>query len=191
MQHAQKLETLGVLAGGIAHDFNNLLMVILGNAELAGLQLGPDSPSREFIGQIETAATRAADLCKQMLAYSGKGKFAVRPFDLSSLVKEMADLLEIAVAKKGTLTYELAEQLPAIEADTAQIQQVVMNLIINACDALAPRLARSSGGRVQIRSWRGVVPEKIATAEQLDSELEYLCVLIEDNAKAAVAREFV
>ncbi|HET6881005.1 MAG TPA: PAS domain S-box protein, partial [Pirellulales bacterium] len=138
MQHAQKLETLGVLAGGIAHDFNNLLMVILGNAELAALQLPADAPARESVGQIETAAARAADLCKQMLAYSGKGKFVVKPLDLSSLVREMAELLEIAVAKKGTLRYELTEGLPAVEADTAQLQQVVMNLITNAADAIQP-----------------------------------------------------
>jgi two-component system cell cycle sensor histidine kinase/response regulator CckA len=138
VQHAQKLETLGVLAGGIAHDFNNLLMVILGNAELAALQLPADGPARECVGQIETAAARAAELCKQMLAYSGKGKFVVKPLDLSSLVKEMAELLEIAVAKKGRLTYHLADDLPAVEADTAQLQQVVMNLITNAADAVQP-----------------------------------------------------
>jgi two-component system, cell cycle sensor histidine kinase and response regulator CckA len=147
LQHAQKLETLGVLAGGIAHDFNNLLMVILGNAELAGLQLAEESPARESISQIETAAVRAAELCKQMLAYSGKGKFIIRPLDLSKLVREMAELLEIAVAKKGALEYELAEDLPAIDADAAQVQQVVMNMITNAADSL-----EGPDGRVSIRS---------------------------------------
>lgn len=147
LQHAQKLETLGVLAGGIAHDFNNLLMVILGNAELAGLQVGEGSPARESISQIETASVRAAELCKQMLAYSGKGKFVIRPLDLSKLVREMAELLEIAVAKKGSLDYELADDLPAIDADAAQIQQVVMNMITNAADSLG-----GPDGRVSIRS---------------------------------------
>ncbi|HZZ78522.1 MAG TPA: response regulator, partial [Gemmataceae bacterium] len=179
MQHTQKLETLGVLAGGIAHDFNNLLMVILGNAELAGLQLEPDSPSREFIGQIETASTRAADLCKQMLAYSGKGKFAVRPVDLSSLVKEMADLLEIAVAKKGTLTYELAESLPAIEADTAQIQQVVMNLITNAADAVEP-----GKGEVRVETRIIVADADLLSRCYCDSTMPeglYVCLEVTDN----------
>ncbi|HEV3341938.1 MAG TPA: PAS domain S-box protein [Pirellulales bacterium] len=179
MQHAQKLETLGVLAGGIAHDFNNLLMVILGNAELAGLQLEADSPSREFIGQIETAATRAADLCKQMLAYSGKGKFAVRPVDLSSLVQEMANLLEIAVAKKGTLTYELAEDLPAIEADSAQIQQVVMNLITNAADAVEP-----GNGEVRVQTHLIVADADILSRCYCDSAVPeglYVCLEVSDN----------
>jgi two-component system cell cycle sensor histidine kinase/response regulator CckA len=179
MQHAQKLETLGVLAGGIAHDFNNLLMVMLGNAELAAMQLPADSPARESVNQIETAATRAADLCKQMLAYSGKGKFVVKPLDLSALVKEMADLLEIAVAKKGTLVYELADDLPAVEADTAQIQQVVMNLITNAADALEP-----GKGEVLVKT-RALV----ADAELLSRcyhngnapEGLYVCLEVSDN----------
>ncbi|HQU45289.1 MAG TPA: PAS domain S-box protein, partial [Pirellulales bacterium] len=179
MQHAQKLETLGVLAGGIAHDFNNLLMVILGNAELASLGLPADASARENIAQIETAANRAADLCKQMLAYSGKGKFVVRPLDLSGLVKEMADLLEIAVAKKGSLTYELAEDLPAIEADAAQMQQVVMNLITNAADAVEP-----AGGEVRVQT-RAVVAdaELLAQCYCDDSVPEglYVCLEVSDN----------
>jgi two-component system cell cycle sensor histidine kinase/response regulator CckA len=179
VQHSQKLETLGVLAGGIAHDFNNLLMVILGNAELAGLNLPADAPSREFLGQIETAATRAADLCKQMLAYSGKGKFAVRPLDLSSLVKEMADLLEIAVAKKGTPSYELADDLPAIEADTAQIQQVVMNLITNAADAV-----EADKGEVRVETRVIVADADLLSRCYCDSTVPeglYVCLEVSDN----------
>jgi two-component system, cell cycle sensor histidine kinase and response regulator CckA len=179
IQHSQKLETLGVLAGGIAHDFNNLLMVIMGNAELAGLHLPGDSSAREFIGQIETATTRAADLCKQMLAYSGKGKFAVRPLDLSSLVKEMADLLEIAVAKKGMLTYELVDDLPAIEADNAQIQQVVMNLITNAADAVEP-----GKGEVRVQTRVIVADADLLSRCYCDSNVPeglYVCLEVSDN----------
>lgn len=179
MQHAQKLETLGVLAGGIAHDFNNLLMVILGNAELAALQLPADSQSRESVGQIETAATRAADLCKQMLAYSGKGKFVVKPLDLSSLVKQMAELLEIAVAKKGTLRYELADDLPAIEADTAQIQQVVMNLITNAADAVEP-----GKGEVVVKARALVADAELLSRCYHDGNAPeglYVCLEVADN----------
>jgi signal transduction histidine kinase len=75
LQEAQKLESLGVLAGGIAHDFNNLLTGVLGNASLARIDLPPEHPIQQYLGQIEVAAARAADLCKQMLAYSGKGRF--------------------------------------------------------------------------------------------------------------------
>jgi PAS domain S-box-containing protein len=179
VQHAQKLETLGVLAGGIAHDFNNLLMVILGNAELAALSLPADSPSRESIGQIETAATRAADLCKQMLAYSGKGKFVVRPLDLSGLVKEMADLLEIAVAKKGSLSYKLAEGLPAVDADTAQLQQVVMNLITNAADAVEP-----GKGEVHVQTRVVVADADFLARCYCDPSVPegmYVCLEVTDN----------
>jgi PAS domain S-box-containing protein len=133
---AQKLESLGVLAGGIAHDFNNLLVGILGNASLALSDLPADSPLREPLAGIETAALRAAELTNQMLAYSGKGRFVVAPVDLSELVREMAHLLEASISKKAVLRRELAVGLPPIEGDAAQLRQLVMNLITNASDAL-------------------------------------------------------
>src|SRR5713101_2785134 len=136
MQHAQKLESLGVLAGGIAHDFNNLLVSILGNAGLALMELAPESPARPTIQSIEAAALRSAELTKQLLAYSGKGRFLIQPLNLSRLVEEMAHLLKMSISKKSVFRTRLARDLPAIEADAAQIQQVVMNLIINASEAL-------------------------------------------------------
>jgi PAS domain S-box-containing protein len=136
LQHAQKLESLGVLAGGIAHDFNNLLMVILGSAELASLALSRVSPARRNLEEIHEAGTRAANLCRQMLAYSGKGAFEVRRLDMSELVGEMAHLLESSISKKVTLITRLEPDLRAVEADAAQIQQVVMNLITNASEAI-------------------------------------------------------
>ena len=108
--HAQKLESLGVLAGGIAHDFNNLLMAILGNADLALDELSPMSPARGNLQEIEKASKRAAELSKQMLAYSGKGRFVVEPIDAGELVEEMAHLLEVSISKKAVLKYNLAEQ---------------------------------------------------------------------------------
>jgi len=89
MQQTQKLESLGVLAGGIAHDFNNILMAILGHADLADNRLSPVSPARENLQEIERAARRAADLCRQMLAYSGKGRFVIRHFDINEVITEM------------------------------------------------------------------------------------------------------
>jgi PAS domain S-box-containing protein len=133
---AQKLESLGVLAGGIAHDFNNLLAVILGNANIALSELAPTSPTRELCEEIGGAARRAAELCRQMLAYSGKGRFLVEPIDLGVLVREMAQMLEIAISKKATLRHEFAEDLPLIDADATQLRQIIMNLITNASDAI-------------------------------------------------------
>lgn len=136
MQHAQKLESLGVLAGGIAHDFNNLLVAILGNAELALLELSSGSTARFYLSEIENASVRAADLCKQMLAYAGKGRFVVEPLNISLLVQEMAQMLEISISRKAILKYNFLENLPVIEADSTQIRQVIMNLIINASEAI-------------------------------------------------------
>lgn len=139
LQHTQKLESLGVLAGGIAHDFNNLLVGMLGNAGLALLELPEKSPARPAVEQIETAARRAAELTHQLLAYSGKGRFVVGPVDLSKLVSEMLDLLEVSISKKVELQCSFDEALPMIRADASQLRQVIMNLITNASDALGEK----------------------------------------------------
>jgi two-component system cell cycle sensor histidine kinase/response regulator CckA len=136
IQHAQKLESLGVLAGGIAHDFNNLLVGILGNADFVLQQLADDFSGRGNLEAVVKSAQRAADLSNQMLAYSGKGKLVILPLDLSEWVADAVDLLRLAISKKAALVCHLAEGLPAIEADPTQIRQVVMNLVTNASDAL-------------------------------------------------------
>jgi PAS domain S-box-containing protein len=137
--HSQKLESLGVLAGGIAHDFNNLLTGILGNADLALADLSPVSPARESLEAIGTGARRAAELCRQLLAYSGKGRFQVQPLDLMELVQEMGHLLSVSISKKVVLKYHFAKDLPAIEADATQMRQTIMNLIVNASEAIGDR----------------------------------------------------
>jgi two-component system cell cycle sensor histidine kinase/response regulator CckA len=150
-RHVQKLESIGVLAGGIAHDFNNLLHVVLGNADIALSRLPARSPARQSLEEVVRATMRAADLTRQMLAYSGKGAFVVRHLDLSSEVREMATLLRTAISKQASLIWELASNLPAVSADATQIRQIVMNLITNASDALP-----ETGGRIILRT--GVVP---------------------------------
>jgi len=136
MQHAQKLESLGVLAGGIAHDFNNILLVILGHADLALMRLSPASPARDNLHQIELAAQRAADLARQMLAYSGKGRFVVEALDLGEIITEMTHMLEVSISKKVLLRLNLAQGLPAVRVDVTQVRQVLMNLVINASEAI-------------------------------------------------------
>jgi two-component system, cell cycle sensor histidine kinase and response regulator CckA len=136
VQHAQKLESLGVLAGGIAHDFNNLLTSILGNANLALEDLDPSSPSRAELREIDKATRRAADLCGQMLAYSGRGSFVLEPIHLGQLVQEMAHLLQASISKRAALRCDLPQELPLFEGDATQIRQVVMNLITNASEAV-------------------------------------------------------
>ncbi len=139
MQHAQKLESLGVLAGGIAHDFNNLLTAMLGHMNVAETKLAPESPALPHMQRLERIIHRAADLTRQMLAYSGKGRFVVRSYDLNHVVQEVTHLLEVSIPKKIALRFDLAEALPPVEADAAQIQQVIMNLVTNAADAIGDR----------------------------------------------------
>ncbi|GFO68343.1 hypothetical protein GMLC_19220 [Geomonas limicola] len=134
--HAQKLESLGVLAGGIAHDFNNILMAILGNADLALMRIAKESPVAENLRRIEQSALRAADLARQMLAYSGKGKFLVESIDLGRVLEEMLHMLKVSISKKAALRFNRQEHLPPIEADVTQVRQVIMNLVINASEAL-------------------------------------------------------
>jgi len=136
IQHVQKLESLGVLAGGIAHDFNNLLMAIMGNADLALIELPASAPVQANILAIMKASRRAADLCKQMLTYAGKGQFRLTKVDINELIRDMDHLLQISVSKKARLNYHLAENAPAVEADENQLQQIMINLVINASESI-------------------------------------------------------
>ena len=145
VRDAQKMESLSVLAGGVAHDFNNLLMGVLGNAELALIDTASDSPARESIEKIRTAALRAADLARQMLAYSGKGVFVVGNINLSEVVSEMGQLVQSSVSANALVEYHLADELRPVSADVTQIRQLVMNLIANACEALGDQ-----GGLVDV-----------------------------------------
>ncbi|PWU00787.1 MAG: hypothetical protein C5B51_24400 [Terriglobia bacterium] len=137
VQHAQRLESLGVLAGGIAHDFNNLLASIMGYGSLAAMELPEDSRARRSIEQVLIAAKSAADLTQQMLAYSGRGTFVLEAVNVSQLIEGVALLIESTISKKATLCLQLATGLPCIQADASQIRQVVMNLITNAAESLA------------------------------------------------------
>jgi|GEM_PF-1896547 len=134
LRHTQKLESLGVIAGGIAHDFNNFLAAILGNVNLLAEDAG-ERPS-PLLGEIAGAARRGADLCAQLLAYSGKGRFTVEAVDLNALVDDMATILKVSLSKKARVRIALMPSLPRVEGDRAQLQQVVMNLLINASEAL-------------------------------------------------------
>jgi len=134
--HAQKLESLGMMAGGIAHDFNNLLAAMMGNIELAMLDLAATSPAQQCLKEALAAGRRAAGLTRQMLAYSGRGNFVISEVGLSELVMELAEFLKSSTSKSAQLELRLASGLPTIHADASQLQQVVMNLVTNASEAL-------------------------------------------------------
>ncbi len=125
-----------VLAGGVAHDFNNLLTGILGNAELLAMQAAPNSEPRYAAEAIVIGAQRAADLVSKMLAYSGGGRVVAERVDLDALVREMVVLLDASVGRHSTLLYQSPGTLPEVEADPTHIRQVVLNLIINATEAV-------------------------------------------------------
>jgi len=136
LRETQKLESLGVLAGGIAHDFNNLLTGILGNASLARDRLSPDDALNDPLTHIEKASMRAAELCQQMLAYAGKGRFIVEAVDLSTLVDDTAKLLDLSLAHRATLELRLTRELPPVLVDATQMRQIIMNLVLNAAEAV-------------------------------------------------------
>ncbi len=136
IRQTQKLESLGVLAGGIAHDFNNLLTVILGNADLALLSIPESSQARPKIETIINVSRRAAELCNQMLTYSGKSPLILKAIDLSLVVEEIGRMISVSISKKAVVEYRLAKGLPPMGGDVTQIRQVIMNLIINASEAI-------------------------------------------------------
>jgi PAS domain S-box-containing protein len=136
MQQAQKLESLGVMAGGIAHDFNNLLTIIRGNAELAIMEISASASYRGYLHAIEETTQRASSLCSQLLAYTGKSKFVTGKIDLNALLGQTTDLLVVSLAKRAVLKLELSPELPFVEGDQTQLQQIVMNLVLNAAEAV-------------------------------------------------------
>ncbi len=179
MRQNQRLESLGLLAGGIAHDFNNLLSTILGNAGLARHRVAASDPVAGNLEDIETAATRAADLTQQMLSYSGRGQFIVESCDLSKMVEEMTQLLGVSISKRADLRCDLPDSLPAIEADRSQLQQVVMNLIINASEALGDEV-----GEIVARTGVMQAGREALAACELGEELEagpYVFVEVADT----------
>jgi signal transduction histidine kinase/CheY-like chemotaxis protein len=143
LQNAQRLESLNVLAGGIAHDFNNLLTGILSNAGTARRKLAANEAAQQHLSEIVRGSKIAAHLTGQLLAYAGRGQFQVLARDLTAEVREIQDLLESAVRRMANLEFQLADDLPAILADPIQIQQVLMNLVVNA--------AESADGAVDVR----------------------------------------
>ena len=143
LNQAARLESLGVMAGGIAHDFNNLLTGILVNASM--LEMSGNDDDAAIARAIVGAAERAADLTRQMLAYSGKGRFVLKLMNLSAAVVEILELIKTTIDKKVEIVLDLVDDLPAVEADPGQMQQLIMNLIINGSDAIEGKV-----GKVQV-----------------------------------------
>jgi two-component system cell cycle sensor histidine kinase/response regulator CckA len=179
MQEAQKLESLGVLAGGIAHDFNNLLTAILGNINLAQIDIPPSSPIHSYLSEVERSSIRAAELCKQMLAYSGRGRFVISHLSLSDLIAEMKQLLGISISKQAVFKYHLAENLPQIAADATQIRQIVMNMVTNASEAIGEK-----SGLITITTGLMRADRDYLNSAHLSPEIpeaDYVCIEVADT----------
>ena len=166
LYRSQKLESLGVLAGGIAHDFNNLLMGVLGNADLALMEVSTNKGLQSRISQIGVAARRLSDLTKQLLAYAGKGDLLEGPIDITRLVKEMGELLRPAISKRATVRYQLDEDLGLVFGDATQLRQVMMNLITNASDALG-----DAAGEIVVSTGRMEASQEYLASSYVDDNL--------------------
>jgi signal transduction histidine kinase/CheY-like chemotaxis protein len=164
LRQAQKMESIGLLAGGVAHDFNNLLAAILGNASLLCDEIG--EKSRERLDAIIRATEKAADLTRQLLAYAGRGRLVVESLDLSSVVRDMTELLRTSVPKKVDLQLALEADLPGIDADRGQLQQIVMNLLLNAAEAIGP----DQTGTVTISTGRQEVSDAVSATDEITGE---------------------
>jgi signal transduction histidine kinase/CheY-like chemotaxis protein len=160
VRHAQKLESLAILAGGVAHDFNNILMTILGRAGIGASRLASDDPARLHLRDMEQAARRAAQLCQQLLAYAGKGRTRSTAVDARAVVDELARVLSIS-APHVRFVREFAADAPAVIADENQLRQVVMNLITNAAEAMAGR-----EGTIVLR----VAPRRLSASEPIEPD---------------------
>jgi PAS domain S-box-containing protein len=174
--HAQKMESLGVLSGGIAHDFNNILAIITGHCYLVELDY---ETTGEHIPAIKLAAERAAGLCRQMLTYAGKGQYVLAPLNIGKLVDEMATMLKATIRQNVVLRLNLPADIPIIKGDDNQIRQVVMNLIINASEAIG-----EAQGEIRISLARAEIREGQSEKDHLDLPIPpgiYVCLEVDDN----------
>jgi signal transduction histidine kinase/ABC-type amino acid transport substrate-binding protein len=179
LEQSQRLESMGKLAGGVAHDFNNIMMAVLGNATLARMRFGEDSPATMYLQRIESSGKRAAELCKQMLAYSGRTHFDMKNMDLSFMVESMQGWVQSTMSSSLLIRYQLSEQPLPIRGDEAQLEQVIMNLLINAGEAIEGRQ-----GKITIKTSIGALNDTEIGAVQGDIHIRagnFACLTISDD----------
>ncbi|MBK9118055.1 MAG: PAS domain S-box protein [Phycisphaerales bacterium] len=179
LRQSQKLESLGVLAGGVAHDFNNLLVGIMGNASLAMEQLPADAAAQSLLERVVNAGRRATDLTKRMLAYAGRSSTEVDVMDLNALIQEMADFAIAGVPKSVALHLAIQPGRMLIKADSSQVQQVIMNLLINAAEALG-----DDGGDVTVSTWLDQLNARRIAREFPNQRImagAYVCMEVRDT----------
>ena len=169
----RKWESIGTLAAGIAHDFNNLLGGVLAQAELALGELDTGSPAKEELRTIREVALRGSEIVRQLMTYTGQETAAAELVDLSQVVREMLDLLKISVSKHAVLETDLGRDLPPVRANSAQLRQVVMNLVTNASDAIGNRdgVIRISTRWLEVGRDSGAVSAQLAVGDYVQLEV--------------------
>jgi len=175
LRQAQKMEAVGRLAGGVAHDFNNLLTIIKGHGDLMLDQLEASDPLQRNANQIEKAANRAASLTRQLLAFSRMQVLEPKVLDLNTLVAEMCSLLKRLVREDISFTFKAGESLGRVKADPGQIEQVIMNLTVNACDAMP------TGGKLVVETRHVCVDEAMAETRPPLLPGDYVRLSVEDT----------
>jgi len=174
----QKLESLGVLAAGISHDFNNLLSSIIAHCDLALQEIPGESPAQHNVASITTVAVRASEIVRLLMAYAGHADLEqFEPIDLGTLLAELVPLLQITIPKTATLSVHQAETLPIFRANAAQIRQVVLNLVVNASEAL-----EGKSGTVDV--WASGVQLRPGAADDRPPELhggDYVVLRVSDT----------
>jgi PAS domain S-box-containing protein len=179
LHEAQRLEGLGIMAGGIAHDFNNMLAGILGNANLAEQECTPGSPLSDYLKRIEAIAFRAAELCKQMLAYAGKARLHLATTDLNRALDTYRPLLQISLTRRANLRYDLTADLPPVLLDDDLFRRVVVNLVVNASEALS-----DDAGEIVLTTGLWMVEEEFLRRYALEPELpqrRYVRLSVQDT----------
>jgi signal transduction histidine kinase/CheY-like chemotaxis protein len=175
LRQAQKMEAVGRLAGGVAHDFNNLLTIIKGHGDLILEKLQPNDPLQRNANQIEKAANRAVSLTRQLLAFSRMQVLEPKVLDLNTLVAEMCSLLKRLVREDISFTFKAGESLGRVKADPGQIEQVIMNLTVNACDAMP------TGGKLIVETRNVSVDEAMAKTRTPLLAGDYIQLSVEDT----------
>ena len=190
LRMAQKMEAVGLLAGGVAHDFNNLLTAIKGFSSLLQMTVEDDEQSQEFLGEINKAADRAAALTAQLLAFSRRQLLRPEPLDLNARIRDIERMLQMLLREHGTLSLTLAPDLHEVLADPGQIEQVILNLVVNARDAIRG----VDGAMVSIRTSNAELTGDYAQWGEVEAPGEYVRLDVEDNGlgmdRATQARIF-
>ena len=173
---AQKMESIGILAGGIAHDFNNFLTAILGHAELLSMNEELDSTARHGVQTIESSARKAGQIVSRLLSFARKGKFSAQPLNFNDVLRDAVELLERVVKKKkAVLKVEMTNNIPIVKGDSTQLEQVIMNLVMNAADAMP------EGGAITLSTSLKNIAKNDVSIHPLLTPGKYVCLRVSDT----------